>query len=455
MSATNIAVAFGKVGMQHSIVRYQSEIAAGKSAFTAHQLRSTTFFGMLGTSLVVMILMVATILLVPARWVGGAAVRGLFALASLLVVVQVVESTLTNFLRAEQRTTVLMTYQVAKKYLGLGLIIGVLLLVVRSLAGFYAASVSSEAIAVAVLAWIFFHAGGRERPAVNAFSRPLYRQLLGFGIPMMIGYELSGTVLSVGDRYVIEGLIGDQPLGLYSAAYNLCQYVQAVVIASVGQAIVPLYMQMWDQKGRDETAAFIARSLRTYLLLGAPVVAGLAAVGPELLPSLASDKYASAGALLPWIIAGMVVDGANAMVGAGLFIHRKTRVIMIIVMCCAALNIGLNLVMVPRIGILGSAIATLVSYAAVALSLALAGHRLLPVPIPWATLLRSGVAATIMYLVLEQIYPGRRFVTVGLRIAAGAPLYALLMALIDPDARLLARKLVERLRRSPPSGAVS
>ena len=56
-----------------------------------------------------------------------------------------------------------------------------------------------------------------------------------------------------------------------------------------------------------------------------------------------------------------------------------------------------------------------------------------------------------MYLVLEQIYPGRRFLTVGLRIAAGAPLYALLMALIDPDARLLARKLVERLRRSPSS----
>ena len=37
---------------------------------------------------------------------------------------------------------------------------------------------------------------------------------------MMIGYELSGTILSVGDRYVIKAVIGDAQLGLYSAAYN-------------------------------------------------------------------------------------------------------------------------------------------------------------------------------------------------------------------------------------------
>ena len=73
-------------------------------------------------------------------------------------------------------------------------------------------------------------------PRAAEFSRPLYLELLRFGVPMMIGYELSGIVLSVGDRYVIEGLLGEAPLGLYGAAYNLCQYVQALVIASVGQA---------------------------------------------------------------------------------------------------------------------------------------------------------------------------------------------------------------------------
>ena len=178
---------------------------------------------------------------------------------------QVVESALTNFLRAEQRTTALMKYQIAKKYLGLGFILVAVLVISRNLTAFYTASVISETLALVVARRLV----PSRRPSARAratadFSRPLYRELLGFGIPMMIGYELSGIILSVGDRYVIEGVIGEEQLGLYAAAYNLCQYVQALVITSVSQAIMPIYMQMWDQKGMDETSAFISRSLRTY-----------------------------------------------------------------------------------------------------------------------------------------------------------------------------------------------
>jgi len=442
----SVCVALGKVGVQHSILRYHSEISAGKSRYSISELFSTTLFGMLATSVAMQLILVAATQLMPARFIGGAWVRTLFAIASTLVVVQVLESALINFLRAELRTTALMKYQVAKKYLGLGLIVGALLLLSRTLTAFYAASVLSELAAVATLAWVLLGRDEKARPRLESFSRPMYRELLGFGIPMMIGYELSGIVLAVGDRYVIEGTIGQAPLGLYSAAYNLCQYVQAVVIASLSQAIMPIYMKMWDEKGVDETAAFIARSLRTYVLFGAPVIAGVAAVGPELLPSLASEKYASASSVLPWVIAGMVVDGTNSMLGAGLFIHRKTRTIMTIVMSCAIANIALNIVMVPRIGIVGAAIATLASYAGASLAMAIAGHHLLPVAIPWLTMVRAGAASAAMYGVLIFVWPGHRLGTVGVRALSGAPIYAGLMALVDPEARALLGKAVGRLR---------
>ena len=264
---------------------------------------------------------------------------------------------------------------------------------------------------------------------------------------MMIGYELSGIVLAVGDRYVIAGTIGETPLGLYGAAYNLCQYVQAVLITSVGQAIMPIYMKMWDERGVDETSAFITRSLRTYALLAAPVIAGFASVGPELLPALASEKYASAAPIMPWVIAGMVVDGTNSMLGAGLFIHRKTRVIMAIVVSGAALNIGLNLVLVPRIGIMGAAIATLVSYTGTALALRLAGRRLLPVPLPWMTVVRAAFAAGIMFLAIRHVLPGRRLLTAGVRPLIGAPIYLAIMTLIDADARAMMQKPIKRVLR--------
>jgi O-antigen/teichoic acid export membrane protein len=442
-----VAVALGKVGVQHSIVRYHSEIVAGKSRYDLRTLISTTVLGMAATGLFTALLLVAGTQLAPSRWLGDPRLRRLFALAAILVVVQVMESAFVNFLRAEQKTSALMKYQVAKKYLGLGLIVGALLLISRTLTAFYSASVLGEGIAVAVLGFVLFTGGERPRPTLSGFSRPLYRELLGFGVPMMIGYEFSGIILAVGDRYVIDGLIGEAPLGLYSAAYNLCTYVQMVFVASVGQAIMPIYMRMFDEKGVEETSSFIAGSLRTYALFGAPVIAGLAAVGPELLPTLASEKYASAAGVLPWVIAGMVVDGTNAMVGAGLFIHRKTRRIMAIVLSSAVLNLVLNLILVPRIGILGAAIATLVSYAVASLAMAIAGRHLLPIRLPWATTARAAIAAGVMYAALIFVFPGHRLLTVAVRGMLGAPIYGVIMVLIDPDAKALWKKVAGRLRR--------
>ena len=150
--------------------------------------------------------------------------------------------------------------------------------------------------------------------------------------------------------------------------------------------------------------------------------------------------------VLSWVIAGMAVDGTNAMMGAGLFIHRKTRVIMSIVVCCAALNIGLNFLLVPRIGIVGAAIATLISYSVTSIALGTAGRRLLRVPIPWMTILRAGLTAAVMYAAIQHILPGHRLVTVAVRMVAGAPIYVIIMALIDRDARAMAQKPIDRLR---------
>jgi O-antigen/teichoic acid export membrane protein len=449
ISATlTAALALGKVGVQHAIIRYRTETLAGKGQYSAAQLYATTFLGMCGTGLVAAVLLGVGAQLVPHRWLGDPRLPTLFAIASLVVLIQVAESIISSFLRADQKTAVLMKYQVGKRYFGLALILFAVFVVSRTLMAFYTAMLVTELCAVVALTLAFFRRESVPRLTGRDFSPPLYRELLAFGIPMMIGYELSGIVLGVGDRYVIHGMIGQQPLGLYSAAYNLCQYVQTVFVASVGQAVTPLYMQMFDQKGPEETTAFIGRSLRNYVLFGAPVIAGLAAVGPALLPALASERYSSAASIIPWVIAGMVVDGANTMVAAGLFIHRKTKQIMAVVGSAAILNVVLNIILVPRIGILGAAIATLVSYLLASGALTVAGRRFLPVRLPFTTIARAALAAVAMYLAVMHLSPGHHLATLTARMVVGAPVYLLLIALIDPDARLLVAKAGGRLRRT-------
>ena len=166
-----VSVALGKVGVQHSILRYESETRAGKGRYTLAQLYSTTQLGMLATAVFVMLAVLVGVRVVPRSWLGDPRVRNLFALASFLIVVQVMESAFVNFLRAEQRTTLLMKYQVAKKYLGLGLILFAVFVLSGTLTSFYVATVASETLAVSSLAVVLFRKGLRPLPTLTAFSR--------------------------------------------------------------------------------------------------------------------------------------------------------------------------------------------------------------------------------------------------------------------------------------------
>lgn len=96
---------------------------------------------------------------------------------------------------------------------------------------------------------------------------------------------------------------------------------------------------------------------------------------------------------------------------------------------------------------MGAAIATLVSYAVASCALAFAARRFLPVKLPWVTMAHAALAASAMYVALAHLCPDRHLLTVAVRALVGPPLYVLLIALIDADARTLVMKGSAGLRR--------
>jgi O-antigen/teichoic acid export membrane protein len=439
------AVAFGKTGVQHSVVRLFAPVSAGKSEFTLPQLYSTTIIGMSASATLAGAVLIGFALLVPQHFLEHPGLRLPLALVSVLVVIQATDSGLSNLLRAAERSGLLLKYQVAKKYLSIALILTALLLIHRSLTAFYIASITAEGLSLTIL---LSHAlRGRDLLSPKYFSKSLYLQVIAYGLPMMIGYELSGAILSLGDRYVIKAKIGDEQLGLYSAAYNMCQYIGAAVVYSFSQAVMPVYIRMATQEGYEKASAFTTRSLGHYLLLVTPVVAGVASIGSYLLPALASSKYAAAAPVLPWVIGGMALDGVSNFLGAGLYIEKHPRLLMGLTTGSAIFNVALNIVLVPRLGIVGAAAATLVCYLAMCIAYAYAGGRYLPVRMPWATLLRAGAGSIAMYAVLRFVEFDHLLVTVVVRCMAGAVVYATVIVAIDGEARSMARKAFEVLQR--------
>jgi O-antigen/teichoic acid export membrane protein len=430
-----LAVGLGKVGFQHSIVRYYAETRAGNNAYTLPQYFATVLGAMSGLAVVATLIWLAAVELIPSTVWKDPRLVMLLRLTAVLVFIRIFESVFMNFLRAEQRSGAYSAYMVVRKYGGLAAIIVTVLYVVHGLWGFYVGTIVGEALVVTGLGVYFL----RQQPVhLSQFQPALFRTMLAFGLPM-IGYEIGGVILSVGDRYVLQSIAGPEQLGYYSASYNLCEYVQNVLLVSVGQAVIPMYTRIWEEKGAQETIQFISRVLHFYLMLGALVVAVLAAVGHDVLAILASEKYRPGGVIVPWVIAGMVLEGGLPIVAAGIFIRKQTQTMMLLVVSSAVLNIALNFLLVPHWGIIGSAVATLLSYFTLTASAMVLGRRRLAVPFPFTALVKFAVLGFIAYLVMSVVHTSHHvLIEIVLRSSVGFVAFAALVLACDASARNVA-----------------
>jgi O-antigen/teichoic acid export membrane protein len=420
-------VGVGKLGLQHSVVRYYSEVEAGTRRNTPQQFFSTVLFGMIGVGLVVTLLSVGLIDLLPTTWLANAQTKYLIVIASPLVFIRVVDSALCNLLRAQQKSGLYSIYLTSRKYLGLGLILLVLFYVSRSLEGFFVSSIVGELAAVVVI--IVYYAR-QHLFDIRQFDKPLFWSMLIFGLPLLAS-ELSMLLLNMGGRYIINYQLGPEPLGAFSAAFNFSDYLQGVLTASFAQAVVPMYFRMWEQQGRDKTIEFIQQALKYYLALALPILAGMAAVGPELLRLLASAKYAVSTELIVFIVGGMLVSGGTPIFSAGIYINKLTKVVMYSVLTAAAVNLTLTALLVKPFGIEGAAFAALVSYMIYTLLAAYYGRKVIQIRIPWIDLAKFGVFSIVMYLAVVATHPANATVRLFAQIAVGVAVYGILILLFD------------------------
>lgn len=438
-----LLVGLAKVGIQHSAVRFYAEYRARNDPAALETFYSTVLFGMLGFGMVVTLIWAVASQIIPANWWTDPRLPGLFLLTAALILVRTVDSSMINVLRAQERSGAYVIYTVLKKYIGLGLTLLILLFVARNLYGFYSATLLTEAVAVIALL-VYMSRGSSYSPA--KFSWTALSGMMVFGIPM-VGYEVLGIVLQMGDRYVMQAYLGSEAIGLYSAAYNLCEYTGLVFVSSFLQAVQPMYVRTWEQQGAAETSLFVSRALHFYMMISAAVVAGLAATAKPLIGLLASSKFESGAVVVPMVAAGLMISGILPLAGAGIYVRKNSGKMMAMVGASAVVSLLLNLLLVPRFGIMGSAFSALGSYVFLAALAMVIGGRILPVTFPWLATIKFIVAAGLMYAVVVQIGFDNVLAELAARVVTGVILYAVLILALDREARSFARTAVQRFIR--------
>jgi O-antigen/teichoic acid export membrane protein len=288
------------------------------------------------------------------------------------------------------------------------------------------------------------HCLSRQPVAWHAVSMPQWRAMVAFGLPML-AHEAASIVLSMGDRTLVQQHLGAESLGVYVAAYNLCDYLRAALLAAAVAAAQPAYLRLHAEEGGAATAAFLGRFVHLYAVAAAGLVAVVSAIGAPLLEVLASPRYVPGAVVVPWVMTALALDTLVVVLGAGLYLHKRTRRIALAVFASALLNLGANAWLLPRIGLVGAGIAAVAGYGLLLVLCACAGRQALVVPLPWVAVIRAVAMAIVAWLAAVTLDAGSAIGTLALRTGVALAVYAAGMAWLDTLARQVALDLARRV----------
>lgn len=279
-------------------------------------------------------------------------------------------------------------------YLMLGFMIGVGIILTTDLGAagiFIGAAIAAAVMLVFDLPVMISRMRGGRRQPVRAVAYARY----GLPVTMSLIFE---HLLSVGDRFLIAGFLGQGAVGMYAAGYGLADRLLDIIFIWFGAAVWPLTIKAFEQEGPAAAQAMAGRAAALMGLLCFPAAAGLALVAQPLTTVLVGEAVRSQAAIImPWIALSGLMNGMMTYYFHEAFtLKRRTGVMAAIMSGSALLNLGLNLVFIPAFGLVGAALATVSVYAIALVICAVMGRRHFALPLPWTDWIKAGCATAIM-----------------------------------------------------------
>jgi O-antigen/teichoic acid export membrane protein len=198
------------------------------------------------------------------------------------------------------------------------------------------------------------------RQITYKFEYSIISDSIKFGFPLIFS-AMAINLLNGSDRFIIKFFSGDTELGLYELGYRVAGIVNMFMVMPFGLTIMPLAYRLYKQEGDKE----YYKKLKTYVAFFL-VWCGfaLSLYGKELVELFAQqNSYYPASTVVPLIVFAYVLYGISMISSFGMLLTGNNIFVAYITLLCAGLNIGLNFWLVPKYGMVGAAIDTVVAFA--------------------------------------------------------------------------------------------
>ncbi|HUR64108.1 MAG TPA: lipopolysaccharide biosynthesis protein [Candidatus Thermoplasmatota archaeon] len=193
-------------------------------------------------------------------------------------------------------------------------------------------------------------------------ARAYLRNAWAYGFPLL-GWILGAQALAFADRYLVQHFLGTEAVGIYYANYQFLPAIPFLLAMPLLYSAHTTIMAAADKATPAELESLVQRFGRLYVLVTLPLCLAVSLAATPVTRFLLGPEVAKGAYIVPWVIAGNFLWNL-AMYGHKRFeVEGRTRLMLKFVLLCVVANVVLNLLLIPLLGLLGAAIATLASYA--------------------------------------------------------------------------------------------
>lgn len=227
-----------------------------------------------------------------------------------------------------------------------------------------------------------------------SWNRDLLRTMLQYSVPL-IPAQLLWLITNSSDTFMTTYIMGENYNGVLSAAYKIPNIV-ATVYLMFGQAWNMSAITENDSKDRDQfyEKVFDFNQSLIYILAG-----GCLLVIQPLTNILIGAEFHDSIRYSPILIYSTVFSCFTTFMGSIYIATKKSKRSLFTSFISGAVNVGVNLLLIPRIGLYGPAISTVVAYLAVFVARVFDSRKLIPFRIDWRKLVFNNIILVAMMLI--------------------------------------------------------
>jgi len=375
----------------------------------------------------------SAVLLVAGDFVAGVLFGGkeystYVAPLALLLCSRVTWVFLLSYFRARQRHGLYTLLEVATLTGGIGVALGFALTGTELRIVMISMALVELGASCAVLGGLWICARTILRPRFAPVMR-----YLRYSVPL-IPNRLASWVIQSSDRLVILHFLGLGAVARYAAAYTLGKMLM-MLVQPIGFVLLPRLAGMWDRGNRGGATRTMESALRYFLIVSFPAVLGLTHLARRILGLLSGGTLVPSEWVVLFVAVGILLGATSRFFTMVMQLAQRTGRLPLIIGAAAAVNLLLNLLLVPHIGILAAAISTFVAYLLQLAALVWYTRGVAALRLGLAAFVKIAVASAVMFAVLFLIqWPG----VLGLALEIGCGILAYLATLlavrgIDPS----------------------